>query len=87
MKKSYSGVSRVPKWLNSPGSHSTKLLSLCMILLFSSSSIAQTRDEKVRQDWQKLTADGSWYYDDLDAGIAVARKKKKPLMVVIRCIP
>ncbi len=64
-----------------------KLITLCLILFFSSSSFGQTRDEKVRLDWQKLNADGTWFYDDLDAGIKAAKKNKKPLMVVLRCIP
>ena len=47
----------------------------------------QTRDEKVREDRRLLAEDQSWYYDDLQAGIAEAAKLNKPLMVVLRCIP
>ena len=48
---------------------------------------AQTRDEKVRQDRAELLTDDSWYYDDLDAGLAAAKEQSKPLMAVLRCIP
>lgn len=48
---------------------------------------AQTREEKVRADREKVVADGFWIYNDLPAGIAEARKTGKPILVVLRCIP
>ena len=48
---------------------------------------AQTRDEKVRDDRSRLKDDKSWYYDDLETAIKVAKKENQPLMVVLRCIP
>ena len=50
-------------------------------------SFAQTRDEKVRSDREALKDDKTWHYDDLDKGIAAAKREGKPLMVVLRCIP
>ena len=56
-------------------------------LLAVSVANTQTRDEKVRQDRAELLEDDSWYYDDLDAGLAAAKGQNKPLMAVLRCIP
>jgi len=47
----------------------------------------QTREEKVRNDRQKVEAEGFWIYNDLAKGFAEARKSGKPLLVVLRCIP
>jgi len=30
---------------------------------------------------------GTWIYDDLEAGIAEAARTRKPLLVVLRCVP
>ncbi len=30
---------------------------------------------------------GTWIYDDLEAGIVEAARSRKPLMVVLRCVP
>ena len=56
-------------------------------LVFTPSIAAQSRDEKVRSDRDNLIKDLTWFYDDLDKGLAVAKRKNKPLMVVLRCIP
>ena len=48
---------------------------------------AQTRDEKVLRDRESVVRDGSWYHDDIEKGFEAAAASKKPLMVVIRCIP
>lgn len=48
---------------------------------------AQSRDEKVIRDRDTVTKEGSWLYDDVEKGFAAATKSKKPLMVVLRCIP
>lgn len=45
------------------------------------------RDTKVRNDKQEVVEAGFWIYDDLEKGIALAKQTKKPLLVVIRCIP
>jgi len=30
---------------------------------------------------------GTWIYDDLEAGVAEAARSRKPLLVVLRCVP
>lgn len=64
-------------------------LSLITILLLSTQVVAapKTRDEKVREDKQKVEAEGFWIYNDLEKGFAEAKKTGKPLLVVLRCIP
>ncbi|MFM7835330.1 MAG: thioredoxin family protein, partial [Planctomycetaceae bacterium] len=47
----------------------------------------KTRDQKVREDRDKVTAAGFWIYNDLDTGFRTARQTGKPLLVVLRCIP
>ncbi len=47
----------------------------------------KTRDQKVREDREKVTAAGFWIYNDLAAGFTKARQTGKPLLVVLRCIP
>lgn len=61
------------------------LLALAMSPAIS--AVAQTRDEKVINDREELIDDDTWYYDNLDAGLAEAQASGKPLMVVLRCIP
>lgn len=46
-----------------------------------------TREQKVRNDRQKVEAEGFWIYNDLEKGFAEARRTGKPLLVVLRCIP
>lgn len=48
---------------------------------------AQSREEKVRKDREKVEAEGFWIYNDLPTGFARAKETGKPLLVVLRCIP
>jgi serine protease Do len=50
-------------------------------------AVAQTREEKVRNDRKKVEAIGLWIYNDLAKGFAEAKKNGKPMLVVFRCIP
>jgi len=50
-------------------------------------SFAQTRDEMVREDRRKVTADGFWIYNDLPLAFERAKETGKPILVVLRCIP
>ena len=43
--------------------------------------------EKLREALKDTELKGAWIYDDLDAGIAEAKKSGKPMMVVLRCVP
>ncbi len=63
------------------------LYLLLFILIPASISFAQSREEKVRSDRQKVLEDGFWIYNDLDKGFEQARQTGKPLVVVLRCIP
>lgn len=50
-------------------------------------AIAQTREEKVREDRRKVEAEGFWIYNNLPAALAKGKETGKPLLVVLRCIP
>jgi hypothetical protein len=65
----------------------TVLLSLTTWLVVTSLVSAQTREQKVLADRQKVEAEGFWIYNDLPRGLAEAKKTGKPLLVVLRCIP
>ncbi len=56
-------------------------------LLLSSSSLAQDRATKVKNDRTHVEADGFWIYNDFPRGVAEAKKSGKPMLVVFRCIP
>jgi hypothetical protein len=43
--------------------------------------------DKLRESLKDTELQGTWIYDDLDAGIAEAKKSGKPMMVVLRCVP
>ncbi len=63
---------------------------LLLVLLLPSLALAQpekSREQKVRDDRAKVVADGFWIYNDLPKAFAEARRTKKPLLVVLRCIP
>ncbi len=47
----------------------------------------KTRDQKVREDQQKVTQDGFWIYNDLPQAFQKAHTSGKPLLVVFRCLP
>lgn len=65
------------------------LLLLLMCSLLSVAAVAQekTRDQKVREDREKVTAAGFWIYNDLPTAFAKAKETGKPIVVVLRCIP
>lgn len=64
-------------------------LGAALLLLLPTLALGQqlTREQKVRQDRQKVEAEGFWIYNDLEKGYAEARRTGKPLLVVLRCIP
>lgn len=45
------------------------------------------REKKVRDDRVKVEADGFWIYNNLPKAFEQATSEKKPLVVVLRCIP
>jgi hypothetical protein len=68
----------------------TTLLSLAFILSAASTQAVDkkiTRDQMVCKDIADVGKIEEWIYNDLDKAIAEARRTKKPLMIVFRCIP
>ncbi len=57
------------------------------VFLANSLVVAQTRDEKIREDKERVTKDGLWIYNDLPKAFEVAKQTGKPLLVGLRCIP
>lgn len=63
-------------------------LSLLIVLAICGSTLrAEDRAAKVRRDLEESLAKGLWIYNDLQRGFEEARKKNRPLLVIIRCIP
>lgn len=47
----------------------------------------KTREQLVREDRERVVADGFWIYNDLPKAFAEAKRTGKPIVVVLRCIP
>lgn len=58
-----------------------------LVFMSTSFSLAQTREEKVKQDRERVQSSGYWIYNDLTQGFARAKATSKPILVVLRCIP
>lgn len=56
------------------------------ICLLAVAAAPQDKD-KLREALKDTELQGTWIYDDLDAGVAEAKKSGKPMMVVLRCVP
>jgi hypothetical protein len=65
----------------------TAWLAMLMSGLLITPVSAQSREEKVRKDRERVEAEGFWIYNDLPAGFARAKETGKPMLVVLRCIP
>jgi serine protease Do len=63
------------------------LVTLGLLCLNVDRLFAQELDIKVRNDRKAFGNPGDWIYNDLAEGIRVAREARKPLLVVVRCIP
>lgn len=67
------------------------ILTITMVSLVAVSSASaqekKTRDQKVRDDREKVTSEGFWIYNDLPRAVDVAKQTGKPILVVLRCIP
>ncbi len=61
--------------------------SLLLTLSVSAEEPKQTREQKVREDREKVEKIGYWIYNDLDKGFAEAKQTGKPLLVILRCLP
>lgn len=66
-----------------------RIRTALLLLTLASTAMAQnkTRDQLVRDDRAKVTSEGFWIYNDLDAARRQAKETGKPLLVVLRCIP
>jgi serine protease Do len=76
-------------WIND-SMHRLKQFVLSFFLLtilLNNSALGQTREEKVRQDKQKIEAAGYWLYNDIPKAFAEAKTSGKPIVVVLRCLP
>lgn len=63
-------------------------LVLALLLCGSTGLVsAQDRETKVRNDKALLENSDHWIYNSLPRGLRLAKLNKKPLLVVLRCIP
>ena len=63
-------------------------LALTFALALPDPAAAQNpREKKVRDDKVKVEADGFWIYNNLPKAFEEAKKDKKPVVVVLRCLP
>lgn len=60
---------------------------LGLVGLMATPLFAQDRDTKVRNDRRTFQGSKDWVYNDLDAGIKLARESNKPMLIIFRCIP
>ncbi|EDL57430.1 Trx7/PDZ domain-containing (seleno)protein [Gimesia maris] len=63
------------------------LVTAALTVQVTTVSLAQTREEKVKQDRDHVESTGYWIYNDLEQGFITAKESNKPLLVVLRCIP
>jgi hypothetical protein len=64
-----------------------KIGTLVLAFSFLLLAAAPQDKDKLREGLKDTELQGAWIYDDLDAGIAEAKKSGKPLMVTLRCVP
>ena len=58
-------------------------MRIALLLLLAQDVTKDELRDTLRDDAPK----GAWIYDDLDAGLAEAKKSGKPLLVLVRCVP
>lgn len=64
------------------------IAAVTLIIAVPFSAQAQNpREKKVRDDKVKVEADGFWIYNDLPKAFEQAKADKKPIVVVLRCLP
>lgn len=63
------------------------LLTVLLSGFLASSLPAQSREDKVRNDKQKVEAAGYWIYNDMSKAVAEAKKSGRPIVAVLRCLP
>jgi len=65
----------------------TAISTACLLFAAGASFAAEDRDAKVRTDRTDVQATGAWVYNDLAKGVEAAARSKRPLLVVLRCVP
>jgi hypothetical protein len=65
----------------------TVFLAIGLLALTTGGLPEQDRNTKVRNDRTTFQGSKDWIYDDLAQGRRVAEEARKPMLVVIRCIP
>ncbi|MCS7468533.1 PDZ domain-containing protein [Stieleria sp. ICT_E10.1] len=60
---------------------------ILMLFTLASALTAQTRDEIVRSDKEKVEREGFWMYNDIPGAFEEAKRTGKPIVVVLRCLP
>jgi len=63
------------------------LLTLIFVCLTTTAIHAQSRDEIVRGDKEKVEKEGFWMYNDIPGAFEEAKNTGKPIVVVLRCLP
>jgi hypothetical protein len=64
------------------------LITFALTLAIALPAAAQNpREKKVRDDKVKVEADGFWIYNNLPKAFDEARREKKPIVAVLRCLP
>ena len=63
------------------------LLALSTLILLSPAAKVKDREAAVRKDRAMLANDSRWIYNDFQRGFQEAKRVRKPLLVVLRCVP
>jgi serine protease Do len=63
------------------------LAPLLLVGLLQQHAAAQSREEKVRRDKEKVEQAGYWIYNDLPTALAESKRSGKPIVAVLRCLP
>ncbi|MHC4136352.1 MAG: hypothetical protein ACYS0K_15375 [Planctomycetota bacterium] len=65
----------------------TRAAGVFLLLAHTAVPAQDEHEVAVHDDRTDFGSGGAWVYNDLRRGMALARKGKKPLLVVIRCVP
>jgi hypothetical protein len=60
---------------------------LFLLPLFALADTVKDREGAVRSDRKNMAAQDRWIYNDTDKAFAEAARTKKPVLVVLRCVP
>ncbi|WP_233903084.1 Trx7/PDZ domain-containing (seleno)protein [Stieleria maiorica] len=66
---------------------SSLTLAPTLVLALATTLPAQTREEIVRSDKEKVQREGFWMYNDIPGAFEEAKRTGKPIVVVLRCLP